>query len=163
MIYVDESGIDSKCHRKHCWCEKGKNIPTNNTGKEYIRTTIIGALRDGDKAKNETKKQMALLSFYGTTNKETFLFWLKKCLLPRIKKDDVIIMDNASIHKSIEVRKLIESKKARLIYQPPYSPFLNKIENYWAFLKSMLYNNSKYIDNFNDNLRYVCNLKYSVT
>lgn len=160
MIYVDESGIDNKCHRKYCWKERGKNIQTNNTGKEYIRTTIIGALRDGDKEKKEKKKPFSLLSFYGTTNKDIFLYWLKKCLLPKIKEDDVIIMDNASIHKSTEVKELIESKNAKLIYQPPYSPFLNKIENYWAFIKNMLCNNNKYTDNFNDNLKYVCNLKY---
>jgi transposase len=135
-------------------------MPTNSAGKEYIRTTIIGALRDGDKKKKERKKPFSLLSFHGTADKEMFLFWLRRCLLPKIKEDDVIIMDNASIHKSIEVRELIESKKARLIYQPPYSPFLNKIENYWAFMKKTLCNNSKFIDNFDENLKYVCNLKY---
>jgi transposase len=90
-----------------------------------------------------------------------FLNWLEYCLLPELKEDDVVIMDNASIHKSIKVQELIESKKAKLIYQPPYTPILNKIENYWAFIKKMLDNNSKYTNNFDDNLKYVCNLKYS--
>jgi transposase len=97
---------------------------------------------------------------YGTTNKEIFIYWLRECLSPKLKRDDAVIMDNVSIHKSIKVKELIESKKAKLIYQPPYSPFLNKIENYWAFIKKMLCSHSKYINNFNDNLKYVCNLKY---
>jgi transposase len=34
-----------------------------------------------------------------------------------------------------ETRKLIEEKGCKLIYLPPYSPDLNKIENYWAIIK----------------------------
>jgi hypothetical protein len=73
LIYVDESGIDNKCHRKYCWRERGKNIPTNNTGKEYVRTTIIGVLRDGNKEKKEEKKPFSLLSFYGQPPKTSSL------------------------------------------------------------------------------------------
>jgi transposase len=31
-------------------------------------------------------------------------------------------MDNASFHKSIKIKELIESKGCRLLYLPPYSP-----------------------------------------
>jgi transposase len=60
---------------------------------------------------------------------------------------DIIIIDNTSIYKSMEVKELIESKKrAKLIYQLPYTSILNKIENYWDFIKKkMLCNNGKYI------------------
>jgi hypothetical protein len=37
---------------------------------------------------------------------------------------------------------------------------IDKIENYWVFIKKTLCNHSKYIGNFNDNLKYICNLKY---
>jgi transposase len=102
---------------------------------------------------------MSLISFIGTTNKETFIYWIQKHLLPKLKKGDVVIMDNASIHKSAIIKKLIESKKAKLIYQPPYSPFLNKIENYWSFLKKAMCNIKEDMK-FNDKLTKVCNLKY---
>jgi len=51
-------------------------------------------------------------------------------LLPLLAFGTVIIMDNASYHISKETRKLIEKMGCRLIYLPPYSPDLNKIENY---------------------------------
>jgi hypothetical protein len=129
LIYVDETGIDNKCYRKECWAKKGEKIyTTNTTGKQYIRTTLIGALRHGDKTKKEQKQPISLLSFIGTTDKETFIYWVQKHLLPKLRKNDTVIMDNAAIHKSIIIKELIESKKAKLIYQPPYSPFLETQE-----------------------------------
>jgi putative transposase len=57
-------------------------------------------------------------------------------------------MDNASIHKSLKIRKLIESAGCFLIYLPPYSPDFNPIENYWAVMK----NHIKKIRNDFDNI-----------
>ncbi|KAF9991510.1 hypothetical protein BGZ80_009079, partial [Entomortierella chlamydospora] len=45
-------------------------------------------------------------------------------------------MDNASIHKSPQVRELIEEACHFCKYLPPYSPFLNPIEECWSKIKS---------------------------
>ena len=49
-------------------------------------------------------------------------------------------MDNATIHHDPRVKELIEAAGARLIYLPPYSPFLNPIElcfrKYKTFVRS---------------------------
>jgi transposase len=47
----------------------------------------------------------------------------------------VVVLDNASFHKSEQTRVLIEKRGARILFLPPYSPDLNPIENYWALLK----------------------------
>ena len=44
-------------------------------------------------------------------------------------------MDNASFHKSIKTKQIIESAGCRLLFQPPYSPDLNPIEQQWAIIK----------------------------
>jgi transposase len=46
-----------------------------------------------------------------------------------------IIMDNAPIHTSNEIEKMIISRGYRCIYLPPYSPELNPIEQFWSVLK----------------------------
>ena len=46
---------------------------------------------------------------------------------------------------SKETKKLIEEKGCKLIYLPPYSPELNKIENYWAIIKRYI---KKYLPYF---------------
>jgi transposase len=44
-------------------------------------------------------------------------------------------MDNAPIHKNGCIRELIESKGHKCVYLPPYSPFLNPIEEFWSKVK----------------------------
>lgn len=59
-------------------------------------------------------------------------------MCPNLKKGDVVIMDNAAIHKVAGVRELIEDCGARLLYLPPYSPDFSPIENAWSKLKTIL-------------------------
>ena len=49
-----------------------------------------------------------------------------------------VIMDNLSAHKGCQVRHVIETAGARLLYLPPYSPDFNPIENAFAKLKAAL-------------------------
>ena len=42
-----------------------------------------------------------------------------------------LIMDNATIHKTPEVKQGFE-----ILYLPPYSPFLKPIEEFWSKLKA---------------------------
>lgn len=151
---MDETGIDNRsCYRKHAWSKRGEKIYTENlTGKEYIRTSIIGGLR--------YKKPTATFSFIGNTNTEIFNFWVEYCLCPVLEKDDVVIIDNAKIHKSPKAKELIESKGAIIKFLPPYSPFLNKIEFYWAFIKKMIGVMREKYDKFIDCLDAVFRLKY---
>lgn len=51
-------------------------------------------------------------------------------------KDQYIAMDNAPIHKPKVVRKLIEDRGYKCLHLPPYSPFLNPIEEFLVKSKS---------------------------
>ncbi len=52
----------------------------------------------------------------------------------------VLVLDNASSHKSAALRHWIERQHERLVlfYLPTYSPQLNLIERLWRWLKSKL-------------------------
>ena len=50
--------------------------------------------------------------------------WIEECLLTELKEGDVVVLDNASFHKSSQTQELIESKGARLLSLPRYSPDL---------------------------------------
>jgi len=50
----------------------------------------------------------------------------------------VVIIDNASFHKSARVKELIEARGCRVIFLSPYSPDFNPIEHYWAAIKSAI-------------------------
>ena len=59
-------------------------------------------------------------------------------LCPTLSVGDVVIIDNLPAHKVAGSRKLIEAKRARSIYLPPYSPDLNPIEKCWSKIKTYL-------------------------
>jgi transposase len=56
-------------------------------------------------------------------------------------------MDNASFHKSPRIRESIESKGAKLLYLPTYSPDLNPIEHCWFYLKEKIKKIRKFCEN----------------
>jgi transposase len=59
-------------------------------------------------------------------------------LVPALKPGQVVIIDNATFHKSQEIIDLIKAAGCRVIFLPPYSPDLNPIEHSWAALKKSI-------------------------
>ena len=47
----------------------------------------------------------------------------------------IVIMDNATCHKSSGINQLIEAKHCVLLYLPRYSPERNWVEKYWSILR----------------------------
>ena len=82
--------------------------------------------------------QRATLAFDGATDATLFRGYVERCLAPALKQGQIVVMDNASFHKSPTTRTLIESKGCTLKYLPTYSPDLNPIEPQWALLKARL-------------------------
>ena len=76
------------------------------------------------------------MCFEGTCDTSLFNVWLKQVLIPSLTVGQVLILDNASFHKSIESQKLVEAAGCKILFLPPYSPDLNPIEKYWANMKT---------------------------
>jgi len=50
----------------------------------------------------------------------------------------IVIMDNLSVHKTLEVRLwLLTQPRIRFLFQPRYAPWLNLIEPWWKTLKNL--------------------------
>lgn len=130
MVFVDESGIDRHLHREHCRAPKGKQVYEAVSGRKFERCSIV--------AGKCGKEILAPFGYYGTCNSELFLKWVKEMLVPNLKENQIVIMDNASIHKSPKIREAIEEAGCSLVYQPPYSPDLNPIEHFWSHLKQKI-------------------------
>jgi transposase len=50
---------------------------------------------------------------------------LKQCLVPTLKRGEIVLMDHLPAHKVAGVAEAIEAVGATLIYLPKYSPDLN--------------------------------------
>jgi transposase len=74
----------------------------------------------------------------GPMTGEWFLAYVEQVLVPTLRPDDVVILDNLPAHKSSAARMAIEATGARMLFLPPYSPDFNPIENAFSKLKSIL-------------------------
>ena len=76
--------------------------------------------------------------FDGAVDKPMFSAYMEECLLPQLKDNDIVIMDNLSVHKnSFDVSKF-EARNIKIKYLPAYSPDLNPIEKMWSKVKTNL-------------------------
>lgn len=127
IVYMDETGFAPGTSRSHAYSAKGKRVYGHVDSQTRPRTSLIGGYRDG--------KLIAPVLFNGNCNTETTNIWFKDHLLPELKKGSVIVMDNASFHKSQETRHIIKEAGCFVLFLPPYSPHLNPIEKLWANIK----------------------------
>lgn len=63
---------------------------------------------------------------------------MEQDLLPTLKRGDIVIMDNLSVHQnSFDLRKF-KRRGIEVKYLPRYSPDLNPIENMWGKAKAII-------------------------
>ena len=130
IVYIDESGVSHQMINAYCWIEKGSEVIGERSGAKRGRTSVVAAL-NGENIN-------APMAYSGTMNGELFLYWLENFLAASLKKGQVVVMDNAAIHKVKRVREIIEEAGCSLIYLPPYSPDLNPIEQIFSKIKAHL-------------------------
>ncbi|MDR1891371.1 MAG: transposase [Puniceicoccales bacterium] len=134
---------------------KGKSIikiinKKRSGAARHGRTTVIAGIRCG-KIPRFTSMITRIPTIFAFGWKK---FYAQNCV------PDKLFMDNAEFHKSPRIRKIIENVGCQLLYLPPYSPDLNHIENYWAWLKNKLSHLWRHIANFYDRLSIALNLNY---
>ena len=101
-MYIDESVIKQAVSREHGYALKGKKIFGKVKGKKIRKLNIIAGLCG--------KELIAPMVYEGNMDGKLFNTYLEKILLPILEKGNIIIMDNASYHKSKKTRELIEEK-----------------------------------------------------
>ncbi|BAS59692.1 hypothetical protein NIES2135_07780 [Leptolyngbya boryana NIES-2135] len=130
LVYVDEAGIDNRDEYPYGYSKLGQRCDALKSGKRTERVSWIAALKQG--------KLFAPMTFSGSCNRDLFEVWLETCLLPKLQPGSVIIIDNASFHRSQAMDEIVAQAECELWYLPPYSPDLNKIERWWFVLKNWM-------------------------
>ena len=130
IAYVDETGIDCYLYREYGYGPRGQLVRDRIKGRKYKRTSIVAAQMG-----NEI---IAPCQYTGTMNHEFFENCFKDHLFPALQKGTVIVMDNASFHRKEQLYCFAQKSGCYLIFLPPYSPELNPIEHFWAWLKRTL-------------------------
>jgi transposase len=130
LVFIDETWAKTNMTRPRGRAPVGARLVAAVPHGHWKTTTFLAALR--------TSGLTAPLVIDGAVNGEIFLAYVKQQLVPTLKANDVVIMDNLSSHKRTGVREAIESVGAQLLYLPPYSPDFNPIENAFAKFKWLL-------------------------
>lgn len=98
------------------------------------------------------------MTFIGYCDTALVEAWVKQLLIPTLRPGQVLVMDNASFHKSTAIREMIEQADCKLLFLPPYSLDLNKIEKFWARLKNQLRKIVHQFENFWDAVNFAFKL-----
>lgn len=75
---------------------------------------------------------------YNTESFKNFIVELSEKLEENNLTNVAFIMDNVRFHKVEAIKQFISNKNHRLLYLPPYSPFLNPIENAFSKWKQFI-------------------------
>lgn len=78
------------------------------------------------------------MSVEGAVDAKAFETYVEHFLAPTLKRGQIVVMDNLSVHKSKRVERLIEQAGCELLFLPPYSPDMNPIEEAFSKVKSVL-------------------------
>ena len=130
VLFLDETGAMTNLVRTHGRSVEGSRCVAFAPNGHWQVLTAVAAIRlDGLTASVTMAHPMDGPSF-GT--------YVRDVLVPQLRVGDVVVMDNLSSHKHAQVRELIESAGATLLYLPPYSPDFNPIEPIWSKMKRLL-------------------------
>jgi len=130
LVFIDESRTNLNMARTYARSKKGTRVHGCKPHNKGENLTIIAAI--------SITGVIAALSFFGSNNAVTFLFYVTEVLVPQLNDTMVVVMDNLNLHCSDEVRTAIEHTGAKLIFLPTYSPDLSPIEMFWSKVKSIL-------------------------
>jgi transposase len=82
--------------------------------------------------------EMCPMTFSGTLNKELFSAYIKESIKPTFSADNILLLDNSSVHHSKLVIGTLEECGIKYLFLPAYSPDFNPIELFWSYMKSIL-------------------------
>lgn len=149
-VYVDEAGMDNRDEYGYGWNLQGQRFHALKTGRRTGRVNMIAAWG--------VQHLLAPFTVDGACNRVVFETWVENCLVPVLQPGQVVILDNATFHKGGRIQQLIELAGARLLYLPPYSPDLNKIEHCWSWLKSRIRKCLALFECLRDAMEYILHL-----
>ena len=128
--FVDETSTNLTYCRRYARAEGGKRAAQATPLHGGPNVTLVAAL-------TPTGLQAAM-TLSGAGNGDVFAAYLDQVLGPTLVPGDVVVLDNLPAHKVAGLAELVETRGARLLYLPPYSPDFNPIELAFSKRKTWL-------------------------
>ncbi len=130
MVFLDETSTHTSLSRPRGRAPRGQRVIGAVPRNHGPNVSCLAALTpDGITAP---------LVIEGAIDGTVFQPWLREWLLPAVAPGTTIVLDNLSVHRSPDVRTIIEGAGCHLRFLPAYSPDFNPIELAFSKLKTHL-------------------------
>ena len=130
LVFIDETAVTTNMLRLNGWNPRGERLVSDAPMGHWETVTFIAGLRQTG--------IVAPMLIKGAMNGEAFLAYIEQCLVPTLKRRDIVVVANVPFHKVGGVEEAIQAVGASLRYLPKYSPDLNPIELLFHPLKTCL-------------------------
>jgi transposase len=130
LVFLDEFGAATNMTRSRARGPRGRRVVAKAPhGHWKVLSTVAAMTVSG---------MLTGCTFDAPVDTEMFLAFVERFLLPRLRPDHVVVLDNLPAHKSGRIDRLVESAGARVLRLPPYSPDFNPIEMAISKIKALL-------------------------
>ena len=130
LVFLDESGVNTKMTRLYGWAPKGERLKAKAPFGHWKTMTFIAGLR--------LHGLTAPWLLDGAMDGDAFRTYVRKVLAPTLAAGDIVVMDDLPAHKVAGIQEAIRARDAQPFYLPAYSPDLNPIELVFAKPKALL-------------------------
>ena len=127
LVFVDECSTNIALSPRYARAPRGERAygkAPRNWGKNVILISSLCAEGIGPS-----------LSMEGSADGEAFVLYVEQLLCPALRRGQVVVMDNLSVHKSRYIKELIEGRGCELWFLPAFSPDFNPIEEIFSKAK----------------------------
>ena len=130
LVFIDETAVSTNLARVWGRAPRGARVIGTVPLGSWKTITFVAALRHN--------KMTAPMVVEGAMTGELFCAYIEQCLVPTLRRNDIVVMDNCRVHMGPAIREAIENAHATLRYLPKYSPDLNPIELPYSKFKTFL-------------------------
>ncbi len=140
LLFVDETSLSLHPLLRRCWMRRGERKHIAAPGAPQF-VHVFGAYhwRTGE----------VLYQTHKRKNSDSFIEFVEH-VMQTVPPDQkvVMVLDNASYHRSAAVRAALAlfEERLRVAWLPKYCPFLNPIERFWLQLKTLATANHLHAD-----------------
>jgi transposase len=116
--------------RRYGRAPRGERVHDSAPRNYGSHTSLIGAMG--------LRGLVATLTVEGAVDTLCFDAYLDRVLGPRLRRGDVIVLDNLGAHRASRVEEVAAERGAQVLWLAPYSPDFSPIEHCWSKIKSYL-------------------------
>jgi transposase len=105
LVFIDETCTNTAMVRLRGRARRGERLVDYAPHGHWKTITFVAGLRN--------RRMTAPFVLEGAMNGPMFLAYVKQCLVPTLKRDDTVIMDNLPVHKVTGVEQAIKQRARR--------------------------------------------------